>query len=242
MSIKVADIDLTDLISYDERGYAFAPNIYQIQDKDVALLYQRDSGSPGDLDGTLKLRYLKEAGVVYYLGDPKSPPNQMGYSRVEAINLAKSNYDLDAEWQPDELILRLAKRYKESKLGVAGEALEAALRALHNSTIACNLLNNILAEKMLTGLADEAASVIGTVTELSKIINLLPNQIKTVEDAKQNLLLEKQTKYARGKVKVTNSMDASNAKDIMKQAEAERKRLGLTGSKTVNPSNYELTK
>lgn len=240
--IKVADIDLTDLISYDEKGYAYAPNIYQIQDKDVALLYQRDKGSPGDIDGTLKLQYIKEAGVVYYLGDPKSPANQMGYSRVEAIKLAKSNYDLDAGWEPDGLILRLAKRYKECKMGVAGEALEAALRALHNSTLACNILNNILAEKMLSGLTDKAAAVISTVTELSKIINILPNQIKTVEDAKQNLLLEKQTKYARGKVKVTNSMDASNAKDIMQQAEAERKKLGLTNSKTVNPQNYELTK
>lgn len=240
--IKIADIDLTDLISYDERGYAYAPNIYQIQDKDVALLYQRDKGSPGDIDGTLKLQYIKEAGVVYYLGDPKSPANQMGYSKVEAIKLAKSNYDLDAGWEPDDLILRLAKRYKECKMGVAGEALEAALRALHNSTLACNILNNILAEKMLSGLTDEAAAVISTVTELSKIINILPNQIKTVEDAKQNLLLEKQTKYARGKVKVTNSMDASNAKDIMQQAEAERKKLGLTNSKTVNPKTYELTK
>lgn len=240
--IKVADIDLTDLISYDERGYAYAPNIYQIQDKDVALLYQRDKGSPGDIDGTLKLQYIKEAGVVYYLGDPKSPANQMGYSRVEAIKLAKSNYDLDAGWEPDDLILRLAKRYKECKMGVAGEALEAALRALHNSTLACNLLNNILSERMLSGLTDEASAVISTVTELGKIINILPNQIKTVEDAKQNLLLEKQTKYARGKVKVTNSMDASNAKDIMQQAEAERKKLGLTNSKTVNPQTYELTK
>lgn len=240
--IKIADIDLTDLISYDERGYAYAPNIYQIQDKDVALLYQRDKGSPGDIDGTLKLQYIKEAGVVYYLGDPKSPANQMGYSKVEAIKLAKSNYDLDAGWEPDDLILRLAKRYRECKMGVAGEALEAALRALHNSTLACNILNNILAEKMLSGLTDEAAAVISTVTELSKIINILPNQIKTVEDAKQNLLLEKQTKYARGKVKVTNSMDASNAKDIMQQAEAERKKLGLTNSKTVNPKTYELTK
>lgn len=240
--IKVADIDLTELISYDERGYAYAPNIYQIQDKDVALLYQRDKGSPGDIDGTLKLQYIKEAGVVYYLGDPKSPANQMGYSKVEAIKLAKSNYDLDAGWEPDDLILRLAKRYRECKMGVAGEALEAALRALHNSTLACNILNNILAEKMLSGLTDEAAAVISTVTELGKIINILPNQIKTVEDAKQNLLLEKQTKYARGKVKVTNSMDASNAKDIMQQAEAERKKLGLTNSKTVNPKTYELTK
>ena len=240
--IKVADIDLTDLISYDERGYAYAPNIYQIQDKDVALLYQRDKGSPGDVDGTLKLQYIKEAGVVYYLGDPKSPANQMGYSRVEAIKLAKSNYDLDAGWEPDDLILRLATRYRECKMGVAGEALEAALRALHNSTLACNLLNNILSEKMLSGLTDEASAVISTVTELGKIINILPNQIKTVEDAKQNLLLEKQTKYARGKVKVTNSMDASNAKDIMQQAEAERKKLGLTNSKTVNPKTYELTK
>lgn len=240
--IKIANIDLTDLISYDERGYAYAPNIYQIQDKDVALLYQRDKGSPGDIDGILKLQYIKEAGVVYYLGDPKSPANQMGYSRVEAIKLAKSNYDLDAGWEPDDLILRLAKRYRECKMGVAGEALEAALRALHNSTLACNLLNNILSEKMLSGLTDGASAVISTVTELGKIINILPNQIKTVEDAKQNLLLEKQTKYARGKVKVTNSMDASNAKDIMKQAEAERKKLGLTNSKTVNPKTYELTK
>ena len=81
MSIKVADIELTDLFTIDENGIPQAPNIYQIQNKDVRELWERDKGSIGDINGTEKLRYKKEAGVIYYLGDPKSPANQMGYSR-----------------------------------------------------------------------------------------------------------------------------------------------------------------
>ena len=100
MITKIAPLDLTGMISVDEQGYPFAPNVYQIQDKDVRELYLRDTSED-------KLRYLKEAGVIFYLADPKSPPNQMGYSRPEALASARANYALPNDWQPDALILRL---------------------------------------------------------------------------------------------------------------------------------------
>lgn len=58
----------------------------------------------------------------------------------------------------------------------------------------------------------------------------------------KNLELEKQTKVARGKVKITASMNASDAYDLQAQAEAEKSRLGLKGNTPLNNTKYELTK
>lgn len=243
MSIKVADIELTDLFTIDENGIPQAPNIYQIQNKDIRELWERDKGSIGDINGTEKLRYKKEAGVIYYLGDPKSPANQMGYSKPEAIELAKANYGLPADWQPDKLILSLADQYKKTKLGPAGEVYEATSRALHNSALVANALNNILSEKLLSGVTiEDASALVGIINSVNKLISDLPNQTKAHAEALQNLELEKQTKVARGKVKITASMNASDAYDLQAQAEAEKNRLGLKGNTPLNNTKYELTK
>ena len=104
--IEVAPLDITRMLAVNEQGIPFAPNIRQIQDKDVRELYIRDKTPT-------KSRYIQEVGVIYYVADPKSPPNQMGYSRPEALVVAKSNYGLDANWEPDELINRIIDEYKK---------------------------------------------------------------------------------------------------------------------------------
>lgn len=164
MITKIAPLDLTGMISVDEQGYPFAPNVYQIQDKDVRELYLRDTSED-------KLRYLKEAGVIFYLADPKSPPNQMGYSRSEALASARANYALPNDWQPDALILRLIDRYHEDKMGVAGEALETILRAVHNSSRAANIISEQLTNKLNAGLqAEDTLPVIDLITKLMVLL------------------------------------------------------------------------
>ena len=39
--------------------------------------------------------YIKEVGVIYYLGDPKGPCLQEGLSEKEALKKAIENFDLD---------------------------------------------------------------------------------------------------------------------------------------------------
>ena len=79
----------------------------------------------------------------------------MGYSRSEALASARANYALPNDWQPDALILRLVDRYYEDKMGVAGEALETILRAVHNSSRAANILSEQLTNKLNAGIQAE---------------------------------------------------------------------------------------
>lgn len=148
--IEVAPLDITRMLAVNEQGIPFAPNIHQIQDKDVRELYIRDKTPT-------KSRYIQEVGVIYYVADPKSPPNQMGYSRPEALVVAKSNYGLDANWEPDELINRIIDEYKKGWTP-AEEALNSASRALHNANLAANFISEQLSIKMHGGLKDRRYS------------------------------------------------------------------------------------
>ena len=231
MIAKISPLDLSGMISVNEQGYPYAPNVYQIQDKDVRELYLRDNSED-------KLRYI--------VADPKSPPNQMGYSRSEALASAKTNYGLPADWNPDALILRLIDRYHEDKMGVAGEALESILRAVHNSSRAANIISEQLTNKLNSGLqAEDALPVIDLVTKLNGIINIIPNQIKALGEAKQAAALEIEQKKARGGKVVTMSMSAKDASDLEAQVEAQKRELGLVSDTIVNAplwGKYESTK
>ena len=191
MIAKISPLDLSGMISVNEQGYPYAPNVYQIQDKDVRELYLRDNSED-------KLRYIKEAGVIFYVADPKSPPNQMGYSRSEALASAKT------------------------------------------------IISEQLTNKLNSGLqAEDALPVIDLVTKLNGIINIIPNQIKALGEAKQAAALEIEQKKARGGKVVTMSMSAKDASDLETQVEAQKRELGLVSDTIVNAplrGKYESTK
>lgn len=71
-------LELDWMLTIDETGMPKAPTLKQLLDRDVSLLYTRDK-SPN------KERYIKEVGVIYYLGDPKGPCLQEGLSEKEAL-------------------------------------------------------------------------------------------------------------------------------------------------------------
>ena len=238
--IETSPIDLTGMISINEQGYPYAPNVYQIQDKDVRELYLRDNT-------TDKMRYIQEAGVIYYIADPKSAPNQMGYSNTEALAAARANYGLPSNWQPDKLILRIIDKYHAEKMGVAGEALETLLRAVHNASRAANILSEKLTEKLNGGLqSEDTLSVIDLINKLNGIINLIPDQIKTLGEAKQAATLEMEQKKARGGKVVTSSMSAKDAMELELQIESQKRELGISDNKVGNiplrEKKYESTK
>lgn len=71
-------LELDWMLTIDETGMPKAPTLKQLLDRDVSLLYTRDK-SPN------KEMYIKEVGVIYYLGDPKGPCLQEGLSEKEAL-------------------------------------------------------------------------------------------------------------------------------------------------------------
>lgn len=197
MAVKLL---MDKLLTVDETGMPKAPDIKQILDKDVQLLYLRDKTKD-------KSQYVKEVGVIYYLGDPKGPCKQEGLSDNESIKKAIDNYDLPKNYQPDLLVWKLAKRYYNERIGVAGTAVEVLTKSLHNVALAAHKMNEILTDKLNGELSiEEANTIIGIMDNLNKKANELPNIMKALNAAKENLLYEEEQTLARGGVAIMSSM------------------------------------
>lgn len=196
------DIDL--LINIDDSGMPIPPTIRQLVDKDIRELYTRDKTKD-------KKRYIQEAIVIYYLGDPKSPAKQAGLSDVEALNMAIEQADLPTNYIPDKLVLKLIDKYYKQNIGEAGRTVENILKGIHNVNLSIDVINQYLNEKLKTITdADQIETILSLVDNVNKKAGEIPNLVKKLEEAKQNLLYEKETEMARGGNIVSSSMDAEN--------------------------------
>ena len=193
-------IRVDKLLTVDDTGMPKAPDIRQILDKDVQLLWLRDKTKD-------KSQYIKEVGVIYYLADPKGPCKQEGLSDNEAIKKAIENFDLPTNYKPDLLVWKLAKRYYEAEITVAGAAVETLLRSIHNVVLAANKMNEMLTNKLNGELSiEDSNTVIGIMDNLNKKTAELPNIMKALNTAKENLLYEEEQQTARGGVTILSSM------------------------------------
>lgn len=196
------DLIIDKLITIDDTGMPVPPNTRQLVDRDVRELYRRDKS-------TDKKKYIAECIVIYYLGDPKSPARQSGLSDVEALNMAIEQAGLAKTYIPDALVLKLIKRYYEQNITEAGVVVENILKGIHNINLSLSKLNDILNEKLNSTLSlEDAASVITIVDNVNKKAGEIPTILKKLEEAKQNLMYEKQTELSRGGNQVLSSMDA----------------------------------
>ena len=192
------------LITIDDNGMPVAPNVRQLLDKDIRTLYTRDKTKD-------KSQYIKECIVIYYLGDPKSPARQSGLSDPEALKMAIEQADLEKNYIPDALVLKLIKRYYEENITEAGRVVENILKGLHNINLSISVINSILNEKLNGNLSleniESVVNLMNTVNDQSKN---LPAILKRLEEAKENLMYEKETELSRGGNVVSSSMDAEN--------------------------------
>lgn len=197
-------LTIDSLLVIDDNGMPVAPTLRQLIDKDVRALYQRDKSSN-------KSQYTKECIVIYYLGDPKSPARQSGLSDPEALKMAIEQADLPKNYIPDSLVIRLIKRYEDENLTEAGRVVENILKGLHNINISINVINSLLNEKLNSHVTlDDVNTILGLINNVNAQSKELPSLIKRLEEAKENLMYEKETEAARGGQIVSSSMDAEN--------------------------------
>ena len=193
-------LDLDWMLTIDETGMPKAPTIKQLLDRDVALLWTRDK-TPD------KIQYIKEVGVIYYLGDPKGPCLQEGLSEKESLRRAIENFDLPKDYQPDTLVWKLIKRYYNQRVGAAMENVIVLKKGLHNNTLAASKLNELLNEKLNEGASLEtAASIISLMDSLNKKVSDMPGLLKALQQAEENLLFEQEQTSGRGGEAVLSSM------------------------------------
>ena len=197
-------LNIIQLITVDDNGMPIAPSVAQLLDRDIRELYRRDKSKD-------KQNYIKECIVIYYLGDPKSPARQAGLSDAEALKMAIEQADLKQDYLPDVLVLRLIKRYYDENIGEAGRTVENILKGIHNVNLMIDRINQLLNEKLNT--TTDLASIkdaIDLVDDVNDAAGKIPQMIKKLEEAKQNLLYEKETELSRGGNIVSSSMDADN--------------------------------
>lgn len=193
-------LDLDWMLTIDDTGMPQAPNVKQLLDRDVALLWTRDK-TPD------KSQYIKEVGVIYYLGDPKGPCLQEGLSERESLKRAIENFDLPKDYQPDVLVWKLIKRYYNQRVGAAMENVIVLKKGLHNNTLAASKLNELLNEQLSTGASLETAgSIISLMDNLNKKVSEMPALLKALQLAEENLLFEQESVAGRGGETILSSM------------------------------------
>ena len=196
---------IDSLINIDDSGMPQPPKTRQLIDRDVRELYRRDTSKD-------KQKYIKECIVIYYLGDPKSPAKQNGLSDAEALKMAIEQAGLPADYLPDKLVIRLIKRYYNENITEAGVVVENILKGIHNINLIITNINELLNEQLKTNVTIESVqSIVSMIDIVNKKSAEMPALIKALEEAKQNLMYEKETELSRGGGQVLSSMDAEES-------------------------------
>ena len=194
-------LTIDSLLIIDDNGMPKPPTLRQLIDRDIRELFTRDKT-------TDKKKYIAEAIVIYYLGDPKSPARQAGLSDPEALKMAIEQAGLENSYIPDELVQKIIKRYYYQNITEAGKVVENILKGIHNINLSIDVINNLLNEKLNSQITlEEVPTIMSLIDSVNKKASELPSLLKKLEEAKQNLMYEKETELSRGGGTVLSSMD-----------------------------------
>ena len=197
-------LTIDSLLIIDDNGMPKPPTLRQLIDRDIRELFTRDK-TPD------KKKYIADAIVIYYLGDPKSPARQDGLSDPEALKMAIEQAGLESNYIPDKLVLRLITRYYDENITEAGKVVENILKGIHNINLSIDVINNLLNEKLNSQITlEEVPTIMTLIDSVNKKASELPSLLKKLEEAKQNLMYEKETELSRGGGTVLSSMDAED--------------------------------
>ena len=200
--MKNPSLNIDKMLTIDDTGMPKAPNIRQLQDKDLLTLYQRDISKD-------KHKFIKECGVIYYLGDPKSPAKQQGLNDKECLKLAIENYDLPKDYEPDNLVKRLIDKYYVSNITEAGMALDALRKSIHLVSVGANKINDLLYKKLQGVIeVDDAQQILNLIKSVQEYVKLIPDLTKAISTAYDNLRNEEEEQLARGGRQILSSMNA----------------------------------
>lgn len=121
---------------------------------------------------------------------------------------------LSKDYIPDVLVLRLIKRYYDENITEAGKVVENILKSIHNINLSIDVINNLLNEKLKSSpTLEELPDILQMMKSVNDQAGAIPAMLKKLEEAKQNLMYEKETEISRGGGVVLSSMDAEGYND-----------------------------
>lgn len=195
---------IDNLILLDDTGMPQAPTIRQLIDDDVKELYRRDTTKN-------KEKYIAECTFIYYVADPKSPARQAGLNDKESIIEGIKQAGLPSNYIPDALVIKLISKYKKQNITEATKVVDNLLKLIHTTNIMISKMNDMLSDKASNPLnMEEMPVVLDLLKQVKGIAAEVPTMVKKLEEAKQNLLYEKETEISRGGNVVLSSMDADD--------------------------------
>lgn len=195
-------LKIEKMITIDNTGMPIAPSVTQLLDKDLLLLYKRDTSKD-------KSKYIAECGVIYYLGDPKSPAKQQGLTDKEALAMAVDNFDLPKTYVPDNLVNKLIGKYYKQNITEAGVALEVLQKSIHLVSISANRINDTLNAFIANPTIEltEISQILAIIDSVNKRISEIPSLTKALKTAYENLQNEEEDVKARGGKSILSSMN-----------------------------------
>lgn len=200
--MKQTDLIIDKLLVLDDNGMPVAPTIRQLVNKNIKELYSRDKTRG-------KQKYIAECIVIYYMGDPKSPARQSGLSDSESLKMAIEQAGLPKDYFPDELVMSLIKEYYKQNITEAGMVVENIMQGMHNINLSISQMNKLINDKLsVTMTLEEIPVILQLVDNINKKASEIPSLLKKLEEAKENLMYEKETELSRGGNVVISSMDA----------------------------------
>lgn len=198
----MSNLRIENLITLDDSGLPKAPSVSQIIDKDILSLYTKDISKD-------KRMYLKWAGVIYYLADPKSPARQQGLSDKETIKEAIEQFDLPKNFIPDKLMWEIIRKYKSRAVGIAGETLENLYKSMNTVNKLINISHEVLNGELENGVnMENMGTVITHIDNIIKKAKEIPDVMKAISKAKEALHDEEELGISRGGGAVLSSMNA----------------------------------
>lgn len=198
----MAIVNIEKMITIDDTGMPKAPNVRQLQDKDVLLLWSRDTTSD-------KRKYTQEVGIIYYFADLNSPAKKQGLSEAETLKLAIENYGLPKDYVPDQLVKKLIGKYYHDNITEAGIAIETLHQSIHLISLGSKKLNEEINKKLSGAIADgDVPVLLGLMKQVGDMVKSVPDLVKALKVAYDNLRTEEEEQIARGQVRVMSSMKA----------------------------------
>lgn len=200
-----------ELLTIDSQGFPCPPKLTQLLDKDIASLRKKHLNNDE--------AYIKEAGVIYYVGDPKSPPRAQGKSEAECLKDAIEAFDLPADYKPDIIVRRLIKKNYKDRIGIVGLTLENLLHGMNLANKVVQMMNTKMSAFLDDPeLSDEQMLVaVNNIKIIQEQAKSIPSTMKAIETAYENYKAEQKIREIRGKEDFVPSMDAiSTMREIAK--------------------------